>query len=210
MNQFELTTRFSSCLQSSVGALVTFKCNYCAWRIPQPFTDVVAEWISSLLNWLCSWEFAAALRDAKPKFDAAGFKLITIGVGPPSKAQVLAEKVVLVIDSQYCIDVLMWSLTYVVMLVLWGHSSAIHSNLKSATFCHHSMFPLWFLFVACGSYPFLLSAFMPILTTRLVTHWIGIGIYLAKYCFLYYWFSFICTAQVCPFYTQFILATNCC
>lgn len=38
------------------------------------------------------WEFAAALREAKPQFDAAGFKLITIGVGPSSKAQVLAEK----------------------------------------------------------------------------------------------------------------------
>jgi hypothetical protein len=42
---------------------------------------------------LCSWEFATALREAKPKFDAAGFQLITIGVGPSSKAQVLAEKV---------------------------------------------------------------------------------------------------------------------
>lgn len=42
---------------------------------------------------LCSWEFAAALREAKPKFDAAGFKLITIGVGPSSKAEVLAERV---------------------------------------------------------------------------------------------------------------------
>jgi hypothetical protein len=40
-----------------------------------------------------SWEFASALRDAKPKFDAAGFKLITIGVGPPSKARNLAENV---------------------------------------------------------------------------------------------------------------------
>ncbi|KAG0578059.1 hypothetical protein KC19_5G202200 [Ceratodon purpureus] len=38
------------------------------------------------------WEFAAALREAKPKFDAAGFKLITIGVGPSSKAEVLAER----------------------------------------------------------------------------------------------------------------------
>lgn len=88
------------------------------------FTDVMAERISSSLNWLCSWEFAAALRDSKPKFDAAGFKLITIGVGPPSKAQVLAEKVVFVLDSHYYSDVLRWSLTYVVMLVLFGHSSA--------------------------------------------------------------------------------------
>jgi len=38
------------------------------------------------------WEFATSLRKAKPQFDAAGFKLITIGVGPSSKAQVLAEK----------------------------------------------------------------------------------------------------------------------
>lgn len=40
---------------------------------------------------LC-WEFAASLRDAKPKFDAAGVKLIAIGVGTPEKARILAER----------------------------------------------------------------------------------------------------------------------
>lgn len=40
---------------------------------------------------LC-WEFAASLRDAKPKFDAAGVKLIAIGVGTPDKARILAER----------------------------------------------------------------------------------------------------------------------
>ncbi|KAI5076709.1 hypothetical protein GOP47_0008774 [Adiantum capillus-veneris] len=38
------------------------------------------------------WEFAASLRDAKPKFEAAGVQLIAIGVGTPDKAQILAEK----------------------------------------------------------------------------------------------------------------------
>lgn len=47
------------------------------------------------------WEFAAALREAKPKFDAAGFKLITIGVGPSSKAQVLSEKLPFPADCLY-------------------------------------------------------------------------------------------------------------
>ena len=53
---------------------------------------------------MCSWEFATALREAKPKFDAAGFKLITIGVGPPSKGQVLAEKVYLLASFLVCVD----------------------------------------------------------------------------------------------------------
>ena len=43
-----------------------------------------------------SWEFAASLRDLKPQFDAAGVKLIAIGVGTPDKAQILAEKVCLI------------------------------------------------------------------------------------------------------------------
>ncbi|CAK9208083.1 unnamed protein product [Sphagnum troendelagicum] len=47
------------------------------------------------------WEFASALRDAKPKFDAAGFKLITIGVGPPSKARNLAENLPFPIECLY-------------------------------------------------------------------------------------------------------------
>lgn len=164
----------------------------------------MAERISSSLSWLCSWEFAAALRDSKPKFDAAGFKLITIGVGPPSKAQVLAEKVVFVLwlpllqwcsegKSDLCSDA----------SIVWAFF-CYFTWIQFATFCGLYIFSLWFLFVVCGSYPFLLNAFMPILTTRFVAHWIGIGIgiYLAKYCFLYYWFSFICTSQICPFYTQ--------
>ncbi|MCO5549109.1 hypothetical protein L7F22_002575 [Adiantum nelumboides] len=38
------------------------------------------------------WEFAASLRDVKPKLDAAGVKLVAIGVGTPDKARILAEK----------------------------------------------------------------------------------------------------------------------
>eukprot|EP00249_Psilotum_nudum_P014009 c24618_g1_i1 orf=394-1170(+) len=47
------------------------------------------------------WEFAASLRDAKPKFDAAGAKLIAIGVGTPDKAQILAKRTAFPKDCLY-------------------------------------------------------------------------------------------------------------
>ncbi|KAH7421336.1 hypothetical protein KP509_13G051600 [Ceratopteris richardii] len=40
---------------------------------------------------LC-WEFAASLRDAKPKFDSAGVTLVVIGVGTPENARTMAER----------------------------------------------------------------------------------------------------------------------
>jgi hypothetical protein len=50
--------------------------------------------VSLLHLGLChSWELAASLRDLKPRLDASGVKLIAIGVGPPEKARILAEKV---------------------------------------------------------------------------------------------------------------------
>lgn len=49
---------------------------------------------------LC-WEFAASLRDAKPKFDVAGVKLIAIGVGTPDKARILAERLPFPKESLY-------------------------------------------------------------------------------------------------------------
>lgn len=50
------------------------------------------------------WEFAGQLRDAKPTLDAAGVKLITIGVGKPDKAQLMAQKVNFPIECLYCDD----------------------------------------------------------------------------------------------------------
>lgn len=47
------------------------------------------------------WEFAASLRDVKPKFDAAGVKLVAIGVGTPDKAAILAEKLPFPKDCLY-------------------------------------------------------------------------------------------------------------
>lgn len=41
-----------------------------------------------------SWELASALKESKPKFDAAGVKLIAVGVGTPNKARILAERVI--------------------------------------------------------------------------------------------------------------------
>ena len=40
-----------------------------------------------------SWELATALREAKPRFDAAGVKLVAVGVGTPDKARILATRV---------------------------------------------------------------------------------------------------------------------
>lgn len=40
-----------------------------------------------------SWELATALREAKPRFDAAGVKLVAVGVGTPDKARILASRV---------------------------------------------------------------------------------------------------------------------
>lgn len=40
-----------------------------------------------------SWEFAASLKEVKPQLDAAGVKLIAVGVGEPRKAQMLGERV---------------------------------------------------------------------------------------------------------------------
>jgi len=41
-----------------------------------------------------SWELALALKESKARFDSAGVKLIAVGVGPPNKARVLAERVI--------------------------------------------------------------------------------------------------------------------
>ena len=42
---------------------------------------------------LLSWEFAADLKKVKDKFDAAGVKLIAVGVGSANKARMLGERV---------------------------------------------------------------------------------------------------------------------
>ncbi|XP_050285744.1 thioredoxin-like protein AAED1, chloroplastic [Quercus robur] len=49
----------------------------------------------------CSWELASALKEAKPKFDAAGVKLVAIGVGTPNKARILANRVCFFLFSCY-------------------------------------------------------------------------------------------------------------
>ncbi|XP_050291979.1 thioredoxin-like protein AAED1, chloroplastic isoform X5 [Quercus robur] len=49
----------------------------------------------------CSWELASALKEAKPKFDAAGVKLVAIGVGTPDKARILADRLPFPMDCLY-------------------------------------------------------------------------------------------------------------
>lgn len=50
---------------------------------------------------VCCWELASALKESKPKFDAAGVKLIAVGVGTPNKARILAERLPFPLDSLY-------------------------------------------------------------------------------------------------------------
>ena len=40
-----------------------------------------------------SWELASTLKEAISKFEAAGVKLIAIGIGEPKKARIFAERV---------------------------------------------------------------------------------------------------------------------
>ncbi|XP_031389483.1 thioredoxin-like protein AAED1, chloroplastic isoform X1 [Punica granatum] len=49
----------------------------------------------------CCWELAASLKEAKPRFDAAGVKLIAVGVGEPLKARMLAERLPFPMDCLY-------------------------------------------------------------------------------------------------------------
>ncbi|XP_010444603.2 PREDICTED: thioredoxin-like protein AAED1, chloroplastic [Camelina sativa] len=50
---------------------------------------------------VCCWELAAALKEAKPRFDAAGVKLIAVGVGTPDKARILATRLPFPVESLY-------------------------------------------------------------------------------------------------------------
>ncbi|CAM8997063.1 unnamed protein product [Rhodiola kirilowii] len=50
---------------------------------------------------ICCWELASTLKEAKPRFDAAGVNLIAVGVGPPNKAQILAERLPFPMDCLY-------------------------------------------------------------------------------------------------------------
>jgi len=49
----------------------------------------------------CCWELASVLKDSMEKFDAAGAKLIAIGVGTPDKARILADRLPFPVDSLY-------------------------------------------------------------------------------------------------------------
>ncbi|OEL34482.1 hypothetical protein BAE44_0004499 [Dichanthelium oligosanthes] len=49
----------------------------------------------------CCWELASVLRDTKERFDAAGVKLIAVGVGTPAKARILAERLPFPLEYLY-------------------------------------------------------------------------------------------------------------
>ncbi|KAG1366666.1 thioredoxin-like protein AAED1, chloroplastic [Cocos nucifera] len=49
----------------------------------------------------CCWELASVLKDAKPRFDSAGVKLIAVGVGTPDKACILADRLPFPLDCLY-------------------------------------------------------------------------------------------------------------
>ncbi|KAG7539354.1 Peroxiredoxin-like 2A/B/C [Arabidopsis suecica] len=50
---------------------------------------------------VCCWELATALKEAKPRFDAAGVKLIAVGVGTPDKARILATRLPFPMECLY-------------------------------------------------------------------------------------------------------------
>ncbi|KAF8101498.1 hypothetical protein N665_0205s0088 [Sinapis alba] len=50
---------------------------------------------------VCCWELATALREAKPRFDAAGVKLVAVGVGTPDKARILASRLPFPMECLY-------------------------------------------------------------------------------------------------------------
>ena len=90
-----------------------------------------------------SWEFAASLRDLKPQFDAAGVKLIAIGVGTPDKAQILAEKVCL----------------FFMLSLLFLFTSCLHSVFYSL-FSFLNMLPLFTLCINTRSLIILFVCFL--------------------------------------------------
>ncbi|KAK6923932.1 Peroxiredoxin-like 2A/B/C [Dillenia turbinata] len=47
------------------------------------------------------WELASSLKEAKPKFDSAGVKLVAVGVGTSEKARILAERLPFPTDCLY-------------------------------------------------------------------------------------------------------------
>ncbi|KAE8680667.1 Thioredoxin superfamily protein, putative isoform 2 [Hibiscus syriacus] len=51
----------------------------------------------------CCWELASVLKEAKPKFDSAGVKLIAVGVGTPDKARILAERMKAILRKDGCL-----------------------------------------------------------------------------------------------------------
>ncbi|WOK99207.1 hypothetical protein Cni_G07919 [Canna indica] len=50
---------------------------------------------------VCCWELASVLKDAMPRFESAGVKLIALGVGTPDKARILAERLPFPLDYLY-------------------------------------------------------------------------------------------------------------
>ncbi|CAA7034647.1 unnamed protein product [Microthlaspi erraticum] len=50
---------------------------------------------------VCCWELATALREAKPRFEAAGVKLVAVGVGTPDKARLLATRLPFPMECLY-------------------------------------------------------------------------------------------------------------
>ncbi|KAI0525265.1 hypothetical protein KFK09_004658 [Dendrobium nobile] len=50
---------------------------------------------------ICCWELASELKELIPRFDAAGVKLIAIGIGSPDNARILAQRLPFPLDYLY-------------------------------------------------------------------------------------------------------------
>ncbi|XP_057724510.1 uncharacterized protein LOC130940313 isoform X2 [Arachis stenosperma] len=73
----------------------------------------------------CCWELASALKEAKARFDSAGVKLIAVGVGGPSKARMLAERILTARHIMFWI--------YIMVLVVHSLTLPVFDALRNAT-----------------------------------------------------------------------------
>ncbi|XP_019415341.1 PREDICTED: thioredoxin-like protein AAED1, chloroplastic isoform X3 [Lupinus angustifolius] len=80
------------------GEAVTFKSLMWDEEVGDGFTVVA---LLRHFGCPCCWELASTLKESKARFDSAGVKLIAVGVGTPTKARILAQRLPFPMDCLY-------------------------------------------------------------------------------------------------------------